>query len=307
MPQQENSVSNEQIMNFMKNKFEMFEAANDKWYKKVDSLNASHIKLVKDVGCIKVSQAQVQNDVKDLEVAVSRLEQLQLCSNMLVNGVPEAENESAKDLKEIMAEIVKAVDENIKYKFSTHRLGRKVNDRHRPILVKFNSSMEMSTFLKAKKKKVLSCDQVVVNGISIGGRNDVIYCSEQLVPFISRLFFVARKLVKKKVLERAWVRGGKVFVVKLDNESPVYICHESQFASCMGMVPTKVVSKDQEEQMMSGDEHAEGGSTTHVFDANESMVIVEECINSAKKSSRTRVQAPRVTKKKTKPSTASTK
>lgn len=266
-------VTNSQIMDVLKSfqkRFDKSEEANKKWYEEITGIRNDHEKLVHVVASVKKSQNLLSSDVINLQVAVSRLEQHQQNANLLIRGVPESEAENAKMLKEIVSAIFKKVDEAAKMKISSlYRLGSKAADKERTILVKFQTTSERNKVLAAKKKIKISLADVIVNGAAIGNSNKLIFFGEHLCPVNDRIFFVARKLIKKNELVHAWPSNGQIFVRKATGENPIMVSHESQFASVLGQSPVAV-----------------SGNLDESTSINQSLVHLEECLKEAGMSAR---------------------
>lgn len=158
---------------------------------------------------------QLRSTVNELQSSVLRLEQEPLNSNLLIRGIPE---QNAEKLKDIVTAVFHSIDDKVKPQLTAvSRMGQKNDQKNRPILVKLSSSAMKMQLLTEKRKKQLACSDIVVNGKCLGAATDMIFLGEHLAPINSRLFYIARQLVKKNELLHAWARDGHIFVRKAED------------------------------------------------------------------------------------------
>lgn len=289
MPNTTKSTTNDDLMAYMKAEFKDMKDKSDKWYKEMQELKLQQNNLNTEFLQLKKSHFSLESDVKDLEVAVARLEQAKLNMNMLIRGIPEAENETSKATKEIVTALLKRVDDKSKVKFaSTHRIGLKSKGQSRSILVKFQSIAARNLLLSAKKKMSLTCADINVNGKPIGKKSDVIYFGEHLAPLNARLFYIGRQLVKKQQFVHVWPQNGNIFVRKEASSNPLMVCHVSQFSSIL------------DDRKGAGDVVEETAIEQSAEDEplDDSLVVLNEVVNGARKQTRIREPIPRVVKNK---------
>lgn len=200
-----------------------------------------------------------------LQTAVTRLQQATLNTDLTVRGVPENDREKLKD---VIIEVFKKIDDELNPNIvSIFRLGTKSAEIHRSILVKLSMPQEKSQLIAKKIKVQLNCSEIIVKNKPIGKLEDKIFFGEHLAAANSKIYYIARQLVKKKQLFAAWTRNGKVFVRKADGGDAEIVEHEEYFKTVLDL------GHDGNEA-----ERGDAGG-----ECRKSMAILEECISSAKK------------------------
>lgn len=195
-------------------------------------VKAGHEKWAKNLAALKKSSEVTKIDVVHLQAKVAMLEQAPLNCNLIVRGVPEKDEEN---LRNVMKSIFRAVNETAEYKItSVYRLGVKIANKTRPILLKLSSADQKYKLLRDKKNIMIDCSQIMDNGTAIGTLQDVIFFAEQLGPINSRLFYIMRKLVKEKQLYRTWIYHGMIYVCKTKGDDGILVRHESDLVSILG-------------------------------------------------------------------------
>lgn len=251
----ETPVTNENLLQFMKD----CQKKNEQWYNEVKDLKKEHLQLVSKVSAVEASHIKLSNKVDRHQAVLSRLEQGPLNANLLIRGINE--NKSEK-LPNIAGACFKAVDSKIKFSIlSARRVGKKQDNQNRAILVQLSSTTAKTQLMNAKRKKPLAASNVVVEGKCLGGPDDLIYFGEQLGSLNSRIYFVARQLVKKGQLHSTWTRNGVVSVRKCEGDDPQDILDEDAFKD---LFTSDVLDED------CGDE----------VGVNQSLRILDECLNS---------------------------
>ena len=158
---------------------------------------------------LKASEAKVtklEERVKALVEHADRNEQYTRRSNLLFSCIPEAgPNE---DTDKMIIDVI-----NIKMEMTpplrtvdierSHRLGKKREDRDRPIIVRFGSDRMRDRVIRSRSKLKTPAD-----------RRDAkpIYVNEDLTAYRAKLSFDARKLKKKGRVADTWTFHGKIVV-----------------------------------------------------------------------------------------------
>ena len=102
-----------------------------------------------------------------------------------------------------------------------HRLKAGKSDKHRPIIVRFNSRRIRDEVLRAKKKLMTT----PADRSNTDNARDKVFISEHLTRAVSNLFFEARKLVREKRIASSWTHKGLVNIKRTTNpnEKPTII------------------------------------------------------------------------------------
>ncbi|XP_054282063.1 uncharacterized protein LOC128999522 [Macrosteles quadrilineatus] len=183
--------------------------------KALKAQNEQNEKLLKLIESITAENVELKNRVKFLEERVDNLEQHSRVNCLEIQGIPQTPTE---DVLSIVKEIGKAIDMKIDDTMvdTCHRLGSRQNDRNSPpgIIVKFVRRMDKEEFMRKKRvKRTLSTRHI--------GRPDdhAIYINESLSPARRKLYAMARTYRKEKNFQFLWVRNGKIFLRKSENET----------------------------------------------------------------------------------------
>ena len=174
--------------------------------KKARDLEKKNNKLLKEVG-------RLNNKVTKLEDDLDSVEQYNRRNTLRIGGVPEepSENTDAKVVK-----IASAADCTIQLNEidRSHRVGKAKKDRPKDIIVKFVSYNARVRLYEARMrlKETDGYNSVTIN--------------EHLTRKRKQLLVRARKMVKGKLLKKAWSRDGTVYIEdlkdrrrKINNES----------------------------------------------------------------------------------------
>ena len=154
---------------------------------------------------LKASEAKVtalEERVKAIEEHADRNEQYTRRSNLLFSGIPEAgpNEDTDKMILDVINMDMTPPLRTVNIERS-HRLGKKREDRDRPIIVRFGSDRMRDRVIRSRSK--LKAD-----------RRDArpIYVNEDLTAYRAKLSFDARKLKKKGRVADTWTFNGKIVV-----------------------------------------------------------------------------------------------
>lgn len=234
------------------------EKSNKHWGDEIKAIKKAQAESDVKFQALKIEHEQLKSDHNQLQATFMRSQQDPLNSNIIVRGIPETDGEN---LHKIIAATIKLVDDKLKVKLSTvSRIGKKVSGTNRQILVNLASSGVKSQLMALKLRKVVKCSDVIVDGKAIGSAEDFIYFGEHLASLNAHIFFIARQLVKKGQLVHAFTRNGAVYVRKSKDDEPQLINNQNQFAAVL----------------------KPPGSEAGSDDADESLVILKDCITKAK-------------------------
>lgn len=183
--------------------------------------------------CLDVDErcSELSHTVEQLKSTVNDLQQSALHCDLLIQGVPEIE-ENDQELSSIIHQVINKVPfKPINGIASLHRVGKAKKQteatKPRPVLLKLENEDDKKGLLKAKKTVSISCDQFNCRGSPLGTKNQLIYFDERVTKYTADLFFEARKLRERNVIQSAWVRNG-ILKVKRSKDSDVIRIVNSQ-------------------------------------------------------------------------------
>ena len=140
---------------------------------------------------------------RDLELKCDRLDQFDRRNSLRVRGIPESKDVSSpEDTDQMVIDLGTTLNLNITSIdiARSHRVGNRDSDRD--ILVKFVKFENKIKFMKAR--------------MSLKAKKPGVYINEDLTKHRVRLFALARRLKREKVLLDTWTKTGAIFV-KLRN------------------------------------------------------------------------------------------
>lgn len=167
----------------------------------------------------KNTNLELKNEV--LEQKINRMEQAQLCNNVVICGVPEEE----KDAKKVAMLVSKALQQNADDIISVHRKKKPIkpgaaqNSRtiaDAPIVVTLREGSSES-WIQASRSKSISARE-------LGASSDSkIYVRASLSPSTAFLLWKAKTELKDKSLcKYVWCKDGMIMVRKTDGDKKIY-------------------------------------------------------------------------------------
>ena len=185
------------------------------------------------VSGVEVNNVEVKHEVDKLKQTINALRQDKMIADIIISGVPECESENKDKMFPLVQTIMETLSCDKPYTIvSAHRIGRAsdVNGKKkdRSILVQFANKDEKYDILACKKKKTITCDQIVLNGEPVGTNEQKIYFDERLTKSTNDLYYAARKLRSKNLITHTWIRYGNVYVKEDDSTDPIRILDKLQ-------------------------------------------------------------------------------
>ncbi len=144
---------------------------------------------------------------------VDSIEQKDYSSDVQIVGFEESKEEK-DDLKNLLKMCNKKMSINLKPADikTMHRLGKRVPDKHRDLIVSFNDQKVREAVYDSRKK---------VAGNKDPSKN--IYINDRITNHRKGLFYSARKLSKSKKMFAAWTQRGNVLIRKSEGGPVVQI------------------------------------------------------------------------------------
>lgn len=177
-------------------------------------------------------------EITVLRRAILELQQQALSLDIVVKGIPEIERNN-NELQIIVQTLFSAIDcsTHINDVTDVRRIGRKQstdnntatsNVNNRPIVIKMKNNDYKQIILKAKRKKQITCADIIINNQPIGNNKQSIYMDERLIREYSNLHFEARKLKSKGSCKYVWVSNGSIYIRKDDTSAAIKITDVDQ-------------------------------------------------------------------------------
>lgn len=164
----------------------------------------------------------LRSNVYDLQSELLELQQYSRRTNIEISGIPESDQE---DLSLILSALFgnDHVNECVSV---VHRVPTSRKDRHKNIVVQFNSKENRDFYLSSYKK----CNKNA-NDVNKQFDKTPIYVNEHLAPKLKRLLFLAKSFKRDHNFKFAWVKDGKVFVKQKEDSRAFRIRSEEDFSS----------------------------------------------------------------------------
>lgn len=188
--------------------------------------------------CKKIERLERQTklDREHIIILEDRIEDLQRHTRkscIEIKNVPRKLHENQEDLVNIVASLGSTIklDLNTRDITDIFRLrSRRESEKSPPIVVELSSTLMRTNLLrKVKDFNIKNKCKLQTKHLGFTNNGDVpVFISEQLTAKGSRLFFLARDLVKSKKFKFCWTAFGKVFVRKDDSSQIILIQSESQ-------------------------------------------------------------------------------
>lgn len=220
---------------------------------------------------IEHTQEESNNEITVLKRAVQNLQQSALSLDIVIKGMPEIEQNN-NDLQVLLQTLFTKMDcaEHLNDVTDVRRIGKppaaaaSTSTSARPIVIKMRNVDCKQTILKLKRKKNISCADIVVNNNAIGTAKQIIYMDERLTPELSTLYYEARKLKQKGAYKYVWVRNGNIFLRKNDSDKAVKINDVAQISQLLHHQPKSV--KNKRSRSSPSDDEGSSSSTNSSYD-----------------------------------------
>ncbi len=167
----------------------------------------------------------------NLQARIDGLDQKQREKNVRIVGFPEVE-ENSSNLKSDLIRLVGESGLTVDSIESTTRMGRIRDNKPRDLVVKFSTKESRDKFYALRKKTPKDED------------NKKVYINEDLTEDRAKLFFDARRMVKKERLFGTWSQNGNIMVKVKSDDSPMTIQNHQDLASL-----TRYVYEASEDEM----------------------------------------------------------
>lgn len=158
---------------------------------------------------LKLTNKKLNDEVADLKSQIEVINQQSYNNTVKISNIPQTENES-------LSEIIQKISDVIGYEFSAQKLDSLYRRQSRKIglpsiiVLRFLRRLDKLQFLQLKKSK----GDIFTSDLGMEGERRPIYISEFMSPFNSKLFWEAKQLKLKNLIQFVWFRNGRVLIKK---------------------------------------------------------------------------------------------
>lgn len=187
---------------------------------KIGELITELSQVKQKVESVVTENVELRSEIKILHVQLNEVRQHGLSQNMLIRGVPETELNDTQ-LRELTLKCINLVECLVDPSELLHvtRIGRKIDGKNRPILVKFYSEYLRDNVIALKKKRRIKISEISQQSIQLESPDDLVYFDEHITRENAVLFGLARKLYPMGA-KFVWLKRGRIFV-RLEENGPV--------------------------------------------------------------------------------------
>lgn len=169
---------------------------------------------------VKTENKVLKDEIVNLKSEMLELQQYSRRTNLEISGLPEVENE---DISEVVSTVLASLQvDNFKNIEALHRVPTSRKDRHKSIIVQFNTKSERDRCIAAAKKKHL-----LASDVNSRFNTSPIFINEHLAPGMKKLLFLCKSYKKDNNMKFCWVRDGKIFLRKEETSRVIRIRHEN--------------------------------------------------------------------------------
>lgn len=160
---------------------------------------------------------KLQTDITKIKAQLNKQEQLNLRNNVIIQGIPQKQNENLTDILKKIAEKLEVQNIN---KFSAYRIGNDSgNNEYKPIKVEFGDENIKLKIMKSKNRFHLTSRDLGYN------ENKKVYLNHDLTPTNLELYRAARIHKKNKDYKFLWINNGNILMRK-DEHSRVILVQD---------------------------------------------------------------------------------
>lgn len=160
----------------------------------------------------------------DIRGDLNSIKQKEISLNLIVKGMMERDAETEADLKSVVDQLMNiiGVEEVVSFK-NIRRIGKKIVDKPRLILLQTADSSQKKMIIAKKRKHKITANQINIGGTPVGDTNTAIYIDEHLTPYTARLLSRCRQLRNEMNIKYVWTTNGIIYLRMDDNTQAVQI------------------------------------------------------------------------------------
>ena len=192
----------------------------------------NHEKTLQSITSIRRDLCKEHDKNVSLKTKIDEMDQKQRDNNVRIVGFPE-QDDGDNNINNNLVQLVGATDIQPESIVSTTRMGRLKEGRPRDLLVKFSSKTTRDKFYALRKKTPKD------------DNNKKVFINEDLTEPRAKLFYDARRMVKRSKLFGTWSQNGNIMVKVTENDSPLVIYNHQDLASLTRYVPELETFEDE--------------------------------------------------------------
>lgn len=170
--------------------------------------------------------AKLNHKICNIEYRFDSEEQTKLNHNVVINGVPENENENLCEIAIKISDALQVKVDPVDIKIVKRTAIVSENSGlPRSIIVVFNDKQKRDEVLKNNKIQKKKKNEIDTSILKLNQNEEArtIYIAEQLTMKKQYLYKVARDIRREKCIKFAWVSEGDIFIRKYENSKIIKI------------------------------------------------------------------------------------
>ena len=192
----------------------------------------NHEKTLQSISSLRRDLYKEHDKNVSLQTKIDEMDQRQRENNVRIIGFPEQHDDDS-DISNELVQLVGATDIQPESVISTMRMGRKREGRPRDLVVKFSTKTARDKFYALRKKTPKDEE------------NKKVFVNEDLTETRAKLFYDARRMVKRSKLFGTWTQNGNIMVKVTENDIPLAIHSHQELASVTRYVPDTETFEDE--------------------------------------------------------------
>lgn len=164
----------------------------------------------------------------DIKGELNRMKQKEISMNLIIKGMKEAENETQQELETLTHQLMTIIGlQDIGKLKSVRRIGAKVSDKPRLILLETNELQQKKAIIENKRKHKVNASQIIINDTPLGDSSTNIYIDEQLTQYTARLLTKCRQLRSEMSIKYVWTSNGTIYMRTDDNAPAIMVKNDT--------------------------------------------------------------------------------
>lgn len=205
-------------INFISEKYDIIYEENKNFLKTLMEISKNQEELKKENISLKKHVENLQKEITNIEQKNDVKSQISIKNNIEIKGVPENPN---IDDKEITKKILKQIGINTE-KEDIIEIKRTESKNENIIKIKLKNEDIKKKILEKSKQYFRNNGKLTTYELNLKGNQNIIYVNEELTPKTKYLFGKTKEL-KKNSFKFIWIKNGKIFVRKNEEERIIHI------------------------------------------------------------------------------------
>lgn len=174
-------------------------------------------------GSVVMETVALKKELLSVKAELNDLRQDNLSSNIIIKGLCEVD-QTHVELKSLVSQVFKKIEPQCEddHILDIYRMGKRIDGKIRPVLVKLTSRLVRNHLLQVKKKTIVHVNSILQNNEPITQGQEVVYMEEHLTRENADIFAQARRL-KSEGAQFVWLKNGRILVRLSEGEAPIRI------------------------------------------------------------------------------------